>query len=93
MKANLRVDEVAEILNCSTRHVYDLIGAGHFICFRIGKRSVRITAASVKAYQTRQIALYALENPPLEETAQGAQGDERLPCQTSHSCGEVKKMR
>lgn len=45
----LAVDEAAEILTCSIRSVWRLIGEGHLSVVRIG-RSVRVTRASVMSF-------------------------------------------
>ena len=53
-RALYRVDEVAEMLTCSRRKVYDLLSTGdlqaHHRDKRPGLRGLRITAVSVEVY-------------------------------------------
>lgn len=56
MKRYLRVDEVAEILNCSKREVYRLATVGELQCFLIGKRrGLRVASGSLETFIIRRI--------------------------------------
>ncbi len=68
---NLRVDQVAERLNCSPRSVYRLIVDGALPAFRI-RSSLRVPVDAVEAYIGRQILefqkeLYGLESDDISE--------------------------
>lgn len=60
---NLRADQVAEILQCSVRHVYNLVSEGHFKIFYIGKpgRGLRIKESSVIDFEERRKELAEVE--------------------------------
>lgn len=63
MKRNLRIGEAALILNCSSREIYRLAGAGELRCFKIGQRKgLRIVADSLDAFIARRIEEFESEN-------------------------------
>lgn len=57
----LRVSEVAEALNISTRQAYRLVSEGHFRALRVGG-SLRVAEGSLWDYVRRQMDLYSLES-------------------------------
>jgi len=63
MKTNLRPDEVAAVLNCSTREVYRLAAAGELRCFLVGKsKGLRIVSESLEAFIARRIEEFEVAN-------------------------------
>ena len=54
LKRILRIDEVAEILNTSTRTIYRLAADGDLQAFRV-RNSLRIPREGLEAYMVRQI--------------------------------------
>lgn len=46
----LSVAQVAGLLDCSTRHVYDLIEAGQLPAVRVGERRLSVTEAAYEAF-------------------------------------------
>ena len=66
---NIRVDEAAEILTCSDKHIYRLIAQGHLKALKIGRaRGLRIIESSVYDFIARQIAKFELENGVLMDS-------------------------
>jgi excisionase family DNA binding protein len=57
----LRVDQVAVLLNVSTRTVRRLIEHDQFESLKVGG-GLRVSLSSVEAYIQRQIAVYILNN-------------------------------
>jgi len=55
-----RVDEVADILNCSSRSVYRLISAGELRAFRI-RSSLRVSREGLDLFIQRQISKFQEE--------------------------------
>lgn len=54
LKRNLRIDEVASILNASRRTVYRLVAEGDLQAFKV-RNSLRIPREDLEAYMNRQI--------------------------------------
>jgi len=54
--------QATERLNVSRAKFYRLVSDGHFVALQVGKRSLRVTEASVEDYIDRQISIYVLEN-------------------------------
>lgn len=52
-----RVEAVAKLLDCSKRHVYDLVASGELPAFKIGRRGIRITDEAVRAWVARSQSL------------------------------------
>jgi excisionase family DNA binding protein len=57
---SLTIESAAEILSCSARTIYRLLAEAEIIAFRLRGR-LRITEASLDAYQRRQIAKFQQE--------------------------------
>lgn len=64
-KRNYRVDEVAEILNCSSRTVYRLVADGEIIAFRL-RSALRVSSSSLEFFIKRQISAFQFENGIIE---------------------------
>ncbi|MBW2631058.1 MAG: helix-turn-helix domain-containing protein [Deltaproteobacteria bacterium] len=60
-KKNYRVDEVATILNCSTRTIYRLLADGEILAFYV-RKSLRVPAEGVELYMKQQIVRFQEEN-------------------------------
>ncbi len=61
MKNNFTLKRAAEILCCSTKSIYRIIGEGDLTAFRM-RGSLRITGESLEAYRLRQINKFVEEN-------------------------------
>ena len=46
-----RIKEAAELVGCTPRHLYKLIGAGEIAAFAIGKRGLRIRAQEIDRFK------------------------------------------
>jgi excisionase family DNA binding protein len=57
----LRIDQVADILNCSRRSIYRLVAECELEALKI-RGSMRITSCSVGLYIKRQISLFQENN-------------------------------
>lgn len=57
----LRIDQVADILNCSKRSVYRLISECELGALKV-RGVLRITADSVDLYIKRQISVFQINN-------------------------------
>ena len=49
----LRPHRVAGFLDCTRRHVYDLVREGKLTAIRLGNRDLRISESSVEEYLTQ----------------------------------------
>jgi len=61
MKNNFTLKRAAEILCCSTKSIYRLIGDGELVAFHV-RGSKRITGESLESYRERQINKYLEDN-------------------------------
>lgn len=51
----LRVNTVAEMLDCSTSHIYNLIAGGHLQAVKIGKKAgIRVEKESFSLFLARE---------------------------------------
>jgi len=46
----LRPGKVAEYLDCTRRHIYDLVAQGQLEAMRVGHRAIRISEVSLQGY-------------------------------------------
>ena len=50
-----RPRKVAEYLDCSERHVYDLVAEGKLKAYHLGPRALRISEASIEQFITENL--------------------------------------
>ena len=58
LKKTLRIDEVANWLDCSNDTVYRLISSGDLPAYKIGARSLRVRVKDLEAFIERRIQEY-----------------------------------
>lgn len=71
MKKNLRVDQVADVLQCSIRSIYRLIKDGELDGTFKMRNSLRIPIQAVEAYIRRQRLKFEQEQYGLDDIPEG----------------------